>query len=86
MEEWKGIVTDHLEIEVPGNTGLFLESHGEVETHKIESCTDDEVRYFSNGLGTDEGKPMICFGLSIRAFINELPLAKILHYHIPSFL
>lgn len=55
--------TDHLKIDVAGNTSLDREAAGEVPTTKVQSGANDEVWDFGDSLGTNKGNPVVCFGL-----------------------
>lgn len=45
------------------NTGLNREAGGEIKTGEVERGTNNEIRNLSYCLSTDEGKPMVGFGL-----------------------
>ena len=43
---------------------IHREPGGEVPAAEVEGCADDEIRNLGYDLGADEGKPVVCFGLS----------------------
>lgn len=56
-----------------GDASLDREACSEVPACEVQSCTNDEVRNFRDGLSADKGEPMVCFGL---AFVSKSHLWK----------
>lgn len=46
------------------NSGLDWETGGKVPTSKVQRGADDQVWNLGNGLRSDEGDPVVGFGLS----------------------
>lgn len=46
------------------NAGFNREAGGEIEASEVERGTNDEVWNLSDRLSSDEGNPMVGFGLS----------------------
>lgn len=63
--------TYHLKVEVTRNAGFNREAGGEIEASEVECGTNDEIWNLSDGLSSDEGNPMVGFGLNnISYFIQ----------------
>ena len=54
-------LTDHLEVNMPGNSGLDGKPGGEVPAAEVKSRTNDQIRDFRSRLGGDKCKPVVRF-------------------------
>lgn len=57
------VLTDHLQVNMPGDASLYKEIDCKVPAPEIESGADDEIRNLRDNLSSNKCYPVVCFRL-----------------------